>query len=181
MTAVVVQPRRGRVIVGALGCAALAARPALVASTSRPATLLSVLFALLLVIGVSAQLPGSTRITIAPVLVGVVAFGFARLLVPGHAPAKFAVPVVLANTLAAVAEEAWFRRYCYALLEPAGAPFAIGATALLFALVHVAAYGTWVLPVDLAAGVLLGWQRAVTGSWTVPACTHAIANVLVLL
>ena len=54
-------------------------------------------------------------------------------------------------------------------------------TAVLFALVHVATYGLWVLPVDLAAGALLGWQRHVTGSWTVPAYTHVIANVLVLL
>jgi hypothetical protein len=184
MTAAVVEPRSGRVVVAVLGCAMLAARPALIASSSRPALLLSILFALLLAIAVSVPVPRTspaTRVSVAPLLMGIAAFGAARLLVPGHAPTKLALPVLAANTLAAVAEEAWFRRYCYALLAPGGTAFAIGGTALLFALVHVASYGIWVLPIDLAAGVLLGWQRAVTGSWTVPAYTHAIANLLVLL
>jgi hypothetical protein len=35
-----------------------------------------------------------------------------------------------------------------------------------------------VLPVDLGAGLLLGWQRWATGTWTVPAVTHAAANAL---
>ena len=184
MTAAIVQPRSGRVVVAVLGCAMLAARPAFLASSSRPALVLTVLFSLLLVAAVATPVPRVTRRVGAPVmpaLLGIAAFGAVRLLVPGHAPAKFALPVVVANTLAAVAEEAWFRRYCYALMVPAGVPFAIGGTALLFALVHVATYGLWVLPIDLAAGVLLGWQRAVTGSWAVPAYTHVIANLLVLL
>jgi hypothetical protein len=37
------------------------------------------------------------------------------------------------------------------------------------------------MPVDLAAGVLLGWQRWATGSWTASAVTHAAANVLMVL
>ena len=91
------------------------------------------------------------------------------------------MPVVLANALAAVAEEAWFRRVCFGLLAPAGPVVAIAGSTVLFAAVHVAIYGFWVVPVDLAAGALLGWQRAVTGSWTVPAATHVIANLLVIL
>ena len=87
------------------------------------------------------------------------------------------MPVVLANALAAVAEEAWFRRVCFGLLAPAGPVVAIAGSTVLFAAVHVAIYGFWVVPVDLAAGALLGWQRAVTGSWTVPAATHVIANL----
>jgi membrane protease YdiL (CAAX protease family) len=83
--------------------------------------------------------------------------------------------------LAAVAEERFFRRLCFGLLSPAGPGYAVVATAVLFAAVHVGTYGVWVLPVDLAAGLLLGWQRWSTGSWTVPAITHAVANVLVLL
>ena len=58
---------------------------------------------------------------------------------------------------------------------------ALGGSALLFAAVHVTVYGLWVLPLDLAAGLLLGWQRQVTGSWAVPAVTHALANLLVVL
>jgi membrane protease YdiL (CAAX protease family) len=102
------------------------------------------------------------------------------VLVGGPPPASFTLAVLAANVLAAVAEAAWFRRYCYGVFEHAGPVFAVGASAVLFALVHVAIYGWWVVPLDLAAGVVLGWQRAATGSWTVPAITHACANVLVL-
>ena len=75
----------------------------------------------------------------------------------------------------------WFRRLCYGLLAPAGPGFAIAASSVLFAVVHVSTYGFTVLPLDLAAGALLGWQRAVTGSWTAPAVTHVLANLFVLL
>ena len=58
---------------------------------------------------------------------------------------------------------------------------AIVGSTVLFAAVHVSIYGIWVLPLDLAAGLLLGWQRATTGSWAAPAITHVIANLLVVL
>ena len=80
-----------------------------------------------------------------------------------------------------MAEEAWFRRLCYGVLAPAGPAFAIFGSAVLFAAVHVAIYGFWVMPLDLAAGVLLGWQRYATGSWATPAVTHVVANLLVVL
>jgi len=51
-------------------------------------------------------------------------------------------------------------------------------SATLFALVHLPAYGTAALPVDLGAGLLLSWQRFASGRWTVPAATHAVANLL---
>jgi len=57
----------------------------------------------------------------------------------------------------------------------------LAGSAVLFAAVHVTVYGLWVLPLDLAAGLLLGWQRRATGSWAVPAVTHAVANLLVVL
>jgi membrane protease YdiL (CAAX protease family) len=47
-------------------------------------------------------------------------------------------------------------------------------------LVHVSLYGAWVLPLDLAAGLVLAWQRWATGSWAVPAATHVLGNLLVL-
>ena len=94
---------------------------------------------------------------------------------PVPAPsAAWALPFVL---LAAVSEEALFRRAAYGALERRGAPVAIGATALAFAIVHVPLYGAAVFPVDLGAGLLLSWQRWASGSWTVPAATHAAANV----
>ena len=65
--------------------------------------------------------------------------------------------------------------------KPSGPVLAIAGSALLFALVHITVYGAWVLPIDLAAGVVLGWQRWATGSWRAPAITHVIANVLVVI
>ena len=83
--------------------------------------------------------------------------------------------------MAAVAEEVWFRRLCFGLLAPAGPVVAVIGSSVLFALVHVSIYGLWILPLDLAAGAVLGWQRAVTGSWTTSAVTHMVANLLVLV
>ena len=80
-----------------------------------------------------------------------------------------------------MAEEAFFRRLVYGALLAAGPVAAVVGSAVLFAAVHVTVYGVWVLPLDLAAGLLFGWQRQATGSWTVPAVTHAAANLLVVL
>jgi membrane protease YdiL (CAAX protease family) len=55
---------------------------------------------------------------------------------------------------------------------------AVLGSAVVFALVHLPAYGTAALPVDLGAGLLLSWQRSASGRWTVPAVTHAVANLL---
>jgi len=52
---------------------------------------------------------------------------------------------------------------------------------VLFAIVHVSVYGFAALPIDLAAGLLLSWQRDATGTWTVPAITHVIANALAVI
>jgi len=92
-----------------------------------------------------------------------------------------AVAIAL-NALAAVAEEAFFRRYLYGLVAASGGPaVAVVVTAAAFALVHVTVWGWWVLPLDLAAGLVLSWQRAATGRWSVPAATHVLANTLALL
>jgi hypothetical protein len=178
----------GIAAVAAVGCGVLAARPAVLATSTEPATLLALVFAALFVIGVSAPLPHvsginvrSARVVAAATAVGVLAFALGRVAIGGHAPAAATFSAIAANTLAAVAEEVWFRRLCYGLLAPAGPGFAVGVTTVLFAAVHVSTYGVTVLPLDLAAGALLGWQRAVTGTWTAPALTHVLANLLVLL
>jgi membrane protease YdiL (CAAX protease family) len=80
-----------------------------------------------------------------------------------------------------VAEEALFRRVAYGRLERFGALVAIVGSASLFALVHLPAYGVAALPVDLGAGLLLSWQRWASESWTVPAATHAAANLVAVL
>jgi membrane protease YdiL (CAAX protease family) len=113
--------------------------------------------------------------------VGIATFGVGRLLAGGTAAVPATLRVLALNSFAAVAEEAFFRRLVYGALAPNGAPVAVGGSGLLFAAVHFTVYGAWVLPLDLAAGVFLGWQRWATGSWTVPAATHVIANVLVVI
>lgn len=169
----------------ACGVGVLAARP-LLAGDGHPAGTLLALFPALLITGAGWPLgnagPAAGRRRVVAVLgAGVLAFALGRVLGGGHSPAPFTVRIVALNSLAAVAEEAFFRRLAYGLLSPSGPAFAIGASALLFAIVHVTVYGWWVLPIDLAAGVLLGWQRAASGRWWVPAVTHVVANVLVVV
>jgi membrane protease YdiL (CAAX protease family) len=82
---------------------------------------------------------------------------------------------------AAVAEEAFFRRLLYARLLRWGAAAAVVVTAAAFGLMHVPLHGAAALPVDLGAGLLLSWQRWASGSWAVPAATHALANLVVVL
>src|SRR5579875_471075 len=91
-----------------------------------------------------------------------------------------AVSGILALILAAGAEEVFFRRFLYGWLAVRGAAPAVVGSAVLFAAVHLPAYGPAALPVDLAAGLLLGWQRWAAGTWTAPAATHALANLLQL-
>jgi membrane protease YdiL (CAAX protease family) len=82
------------------------------------------------------------------------------------------------TVVAAVAEEALFRRVLYDRLLRFGVVAAVGGTAVVFALVHLPAYGVAAMPVDLGAALLLSWQRYASGRWTVPAVTHAVANLL---
>lgn len=175
----------GAAVALACGVGLLAARP-LLAGDGHPTGTLVAMFAALLITGAVWPLghagPAAGRRRVVTVLgAGMVAFALGRVLGGGHSPAPFTVHIVALNSLAAVAEEAFFRRLAYGLLIPGGPAFAIGGSALLFALVHVTLYGWWVLPIDLAAGVLLGWQRAASGRWWVPAVTHVVANVLVVV
>jgi membrane protease YdiL (CAAX protease family) len=90
----------------------------------------------------------------------------------------WAVPLSL---LAAVAEEALFRRAAYGWLARNGVAIAVVGSALLFAAVHLPFSGVAALPVDFGAGLLLSWQRWATGTWTVPAATHAAANLVAVM
>jgi Type II CAAX prenyl endopeptidase Rce1-like len=80
--------------------------------------------------------------------------------------------------VAALAEEALFRRLLYDRLLRFGVVAAVAGTAVSFALVHLPAYGVAAMPVDLGAALLLSWQRYASGRWTVPAVTHVVANLL---
>lgn len=124
----------------------------------------------------SASRPSAVR-WLATVAIGVAAFGAARawsVAVPCPA-SPFAVG---ANMVAAVSEELFFRRLMYGWLLRWGPGIAITASAVAFALVHVRAYGVLALPLDLAAGLLLSWQRWSSGGWEAPAITHMAANLL---
>ena len=112
---------------------------------------------------------------------GLAAILLAARVVGPSVPSPWSAAALPLLLLAAVAEEALFRRVAYARLEQLGAVVAIAGSALLFGLVHVPAYGIAALPVDVGAGLLLGWQRWASGTWTVPAATHAFANAVVVL
>jgi membrane protease YdiL (CAAX protease family) len=112
---------------------------------------------------------------------GLLALMFVRFAFGPVPPLPVTAGAIALNTLAAVAEEAFFRRFLYGRLVPFGVPLAVVTSALAFALVHLPLYEGAVFWVDLGAGLLLGWQRWASGSWTVPAGTHALANLLAVL
>jgi membrane protease YdiL (CAAX protease family) len=177
------------VLAAAAGCAALVARPLFLRSTATAV----VLFTALLAVG--AMWPqAASRVrysanswhrmapeTAVVLAIGVGAFALGRLIGGGHPPTPFAGRFIALSALAAVAEEAFFRRLVYGALARHGPVLAVAGSTVLFALAHVTVYGWWVLPIDLAAGLVLSWQRWSTGGWTVPAITHVLANVLVVI
>jgi membrane protease YdiL (CAAX protease family) len=115
------------------------------------------------------------------VLVGLAALAVAGfVLPPWEAPPVDGLGVA-ATVVAAVAEEALFRRVLYDRLTRYGAAVAILGSAMAFALVHLPGYGMVAFPVNLGAGVLFGWQRWATGGWGAPAATHAAANLMAVL
>lgn len=179
---------RAAVLVAAAGCGLLTARPLLLGAVGAgPAAVLGALFVALLGVAVlwpvhAAARTGAAAPAGAVLALGVAAFAVGRLLSAGTPPPIEATAFVIGlNTLAAVAEEAFFRRLVYGALLAGGPVLAVVGSAVLFAAVHVTVYGAWVLPLDFAAGLLFGWQRHVTGSWAVPAVTHSVANLLVVL
>jgi membrane protease YdiL (CAAX protease family) len=113
-----------------------------------------------------------------PLGIGLAAVAAAGVVAGPAPPPRVGAAAAGLALLAAVAEEALFRRLLYARLVRYGAVAAVLGSATLFALVHLPAYGTAALPVDLGAGLLLSWQRFASGRWAVPAVTHAVANLL---
>lgn len=171
----------------AAGCAALLARPSLLPDGRDPTARLVWLFLVLGLVGAlwptgDRDRPAPARVAALALGLGSFAFVVGRFATGGLAAAHpWFVRSVVLNALAAVAEEAFFRRLVYDLLARFGPGPAVAGSAALFAVAHVTIWGLWVLPLDLAAGLLLSWQRSVTGRWSVPACTHVLANALALL
>ncbi|HZQ27769.1 MAG TPA: CPBP family glutamic-type intramembrane protease [Acidimicrobiales bacterium] len=181
MTPALARPRAAALVVVA-GGALLLARPLVWRAGYDPTVPIACLFVAML--AVAWAWPAAQARTTAwagPLLLGAVAFVLARLVVAGRAPAQVSPRFYVLMTLAAVAEEAFFRRLLYNLLLRFGPTAAVVGSALAFAAVHVTVYGVWVLPLDLAAGLVLGWQRHASGTWAVPAVTHVLANILVVI
>lgn len=172
------------------GSVLLFARPALLAPGRDPTGRLVVLFVVLGLVGALWPLTGRQRDPAAvpgrraavALAVGAVAFTVGRFATGGPVAAHpLLFRLLVLNALAAVAEEAFFRRMLYGALLPRGQAVAIVGSAVAFAAVHAWVWGLWVLPLDLAAGLLLSWQRAASGRWSVPAATHVFANSLALV
>ena len=172
------------VLLAGLAVVLLLARPLVSVRPGAPVAMLAIILLAILIASLVAPVPKPAPALLAPVLVlgvGVGALTAATLLVHPAVPLAVGLWTIPLNTLAAVSEEALFRRFLYGRLERFGVPVAIGVTALAFALIHVPLYGPAALPIDLAAGLLLGWQRWTSGTWTVPAATHVVANLLAVL
>ncbi len=140
----------------------------------------------------AGKLGARTRAASLTTWLAALGLGLAALLIASRLPAALGLgpqgagpiiararPVAIGSGLvAAVAEEAFFRRLVYGWLATWGAGVAICGSALAFAAIHVPVYGFAVLPIDAAAGLLLGWQRWVTGGWSASCLTHAAANLI---
>jgi membrane protease YdiL (CAAX protease family) len=180
MTLPIAVERRARISVGpavaiTLGCLALAART--IAYTSLLATAAVGLLGIVGIVPRSKSQNQERRVLVA--LGGLACFLLMRLVSPPlHQP--IVMSGIVATVLAAAAEEAFFRRFVYGWLVSRSATIAVVGSAVLFALIHVPVYGVHVLPLDFAAGLLLGWQRWASGSWAPSAVTHVFANLLQL-
>jgi membrane protease YdiL (CAAX protease family) len=177
------------VAVAAVGAGLLLLRPSLLSSGRSSVVLSAVTLLAVGGVALAAPLPdGSLRLggqpSVSPVIVlavGLAALVGARAAAGVPLPTRVGVTGIAFNTMAAVAEEAFFRRFLYSWLLRWGPAFAISGSALAFAAIHAPAYGVAALWVDLGAGLLFSWQRWASGGWTVPAGTHAAANLLAAL
>jgi membrane protease YdiL (CAAX protease family) len=174
----------GGVLVLAGSVVLLLSRPALSASRSAPLVLLALYMAIAGASAAADIAPGEWSAALAPstaLLLGLVGLGTVAWMSGTPVPIPWSPWAPVLGVCAAVAEEALFRRLAYGRLLRFGVPVAIVGSAVAFALLHVPLYGVAVLPIDLGAGLLLSWQRWASGTWTVPAATHAAANLLVVI
>jgi membrane protease YdiL (CAAX protease family) len=174
----------GGVLVLAGSVALLLSRPALSPGRSAPLVLLALYAAIGGASAAADVAPGEGSAALAPstvLILGLVGLGTVASMSGTPFPIPGSPFALVLGVCAAVAEEALFRRLAYGRLVRFGAPVAIVGSALAFALLHVPLYGVAVLPIDLGAGLLLSWQRWASGTWTVPAGTHAAANLLAVI
>jgi membrane protease YdiL (CAAX protease family) len=116
----------------------------------------------------------------AAVIIGVAAFAGVRALGSPTPGLPLTVQSLAIIATVAVAEEIFFRGLAYGWLARWGVTAAVVGSTVLFAAIHLPAYGLQTLPLNLSAGLLFGWQRWMTGGWSAAAVTHTLANVLIL-
>ncbi|MGH2594354.1 MAG: lysostaphin resistance A-like protein [Actinomycetota bacterium] len=149
---------------------------------TRIALLLGVFAAIL---AASLLVPGAGEVArLSPMMVlavGLLGVGLAAGVAGRPTAAPLGAAALPLSLFGALAEEALFRRAAYGWLDRYGSTVAIVGSALLFAVIHVPLYGAAAFPVDLGAGLLLSWQRWASGTWTVPAATHAAANLIAVI
>jgi membrane protease YdiL (CAAX protease family) len=167
----------------AAGLALLVLRVRLLGYPSAP-VMFAAIYALICAASLAVPIGSQDDRRLSPTVVlalGVGAMAVAAFLTGPVIRLRFGPQALALNSLAALSEEAFFRRFLYGRLVRFGAVAAVATTTLLFAVVHLPAYGPAVFWVDLGAGALLSWQRWASGTWTVPAATHMAANLLVVL
>ena len=176
------------IIVGVVGCGLLLARPWITEVGADPTAALVVMFVGIGLAGALWPIPGHHPARPSPMPAaliytgaGMAAFALGRLVGGGEAAVSATWRYLILNSLAAVAEEAFFRRLVYGVLSARGPVVAVVGSAAAFGLIHLTVWGLWALPLDLAAGLVLSWQRHASGRWSVPAATHVAANVLAVV
>ena len=171
--------------VAVCGAALLLSRPFL-SGTPSAGFLLAAGYVVLAATSLAAS-PEDERARTAAATVAVLGLGLAAVLAstgttaPPPPVPPGGVAAILLTSLAAVSEEAFFRRFLYGRMLGYGAGVAVAGSALSFALVHLPAYGWPAFPVDLGAGLLFSWQRWASGRWSVPAATHVVADLLAVM
>jgi membrane protease YdiL (CAAX protease family) len=165
-----------------VGLTFLLTRPLVMRGGSSPVPLTVAWVALLaLAVGAGAQAEGRRASLAWVVAIGAAAVAAARLWAAPGIPAPVSAAAMAMNTLAALAEEAFFRGFLYGRLARFGPAVAVLVAAAAFAAVHVPVYGAAALWVDFGAGLLLGWQRWASGGWGAPAATHVAANLAAMI
>lgn len=90
----------------------------------------------------------------------------------------FYLPLVPALLWIAPAEELFLRGLLQpAIRQAAGPGAAIAVVAVLFAMIHLPAYGWNAMPLDLGVGLLLGWLREELHSVTACLAAHTLADL----
>jgi len=85
---------------------------------------------------------------------------------------------VAVTALVVTAEEAMLRGAILSALDEAGGPIlAVIGSSAAFALMHVPLYGWGIVPIDLAAGILLAGLRYLTGGIAAPTVAHLLADL----